>query len=67
MKYNPKNIKHVKRMLKISINAFPDQRIKISINAFPDQRTFLRLVKNIALENHWELTYQEKLYDKKKP
>ena len=50
VKYNPKNIKHVKKML------------EITINSFPDQRTFLRLVKNIALDNHWELTYQEKMY-----
>ena len=50
MKYNPKNQKHVEKMLEITINAYPDQRV------------FLRMVKNIALTNHWELTYQEKMY-----
>ncbi len=52
MKYNPKNKIHVKKML------------ELTITAYPDQRTFLRMVKNIALKNHWELTYQEKIYDK---
>ncbi len=52
IRYNPKNRIHVKRML------------ELSINAYPDQRTFLRMVKDVALKNYWELTYQEKIYFK---
>ena len=49
MKYNPKNKKHIEKIF------------EFTLKAYADERTYLRILKNIAYKNGWDITYQERI------